>query len=285
FTFLILRFTFVIALMLPAALLLRARWPRSLRESTHIAIAGMLLQGGYLGGVFAAIAAGMPAGIVALVVGLQPILTALAAAPLLKERTSVRQWSGLALGFGGVALVVSQKLSLDGLSIAGIAWVLLGLLSITAGTLYQKRFCPSFDLRTGTVIQFAAGTLLLLPLALLTETMHVQWTGEFVFALAWLVLVTQMDAAQLPVCLAVAKELRDAGIATEVALEGGKLGKQLKYADRAGIRFAVVAGEDELARGAVAVKDLRRGDQFEVSRAELVKSLRVELAQEKVQGA
>ncbi|HET7931521.1 MAG TPA: histidine--tRNA ligase [Rhodanobacteraceae bacterium] len=93
------------------------------------------------------------------------------------------------------------------------------------------------------------------------------------------VLVTQMDAAQLPVCLALAKELRDAGIATEIALEGGKLGKQLKYADRAGIRFAVVMGEDELARGAVAVKDLRRGDQFEVARAELVKSLRVELAQ------
>ena len=99
------------------------------------------------------------------------------------------------------------------------------------------------------------------------------------------VLVTQMDAAQLPACLAIAKELRDAGIATEVALEGGKLGKQLKYADRAGVRFAVVMGEDELARGAVAVKDLRRGDQFEVPRAELVKSLRVTLAQDEVQRA
>src|SRR5690348_13243212 len=99
------------------------------------------------------------------------------------------------------------------------------------------------------------------------------------------VLVTQMDAAQLSYCLTVAKELRDAGIAAEVALEGGKLGKQLKYADRAGIRFAVVAGEDELSRDAVAVKDLRRGDQFEVPRVELVKSLRVELAQEKVQRA
>jgi histidyl-tRNA synthetase len=96
------------------------------------------------------------------------------------------------------------------------------------------------------------------------------------------VLVTQMDAAQLPECLAIAKELRDAGIATEVALEGSKLGKQLKYADRAGIRFAVVIGEDEIARGAVAVKDLGRGDQFEVPRAELVKSLRVELAQDEV---
>ncbi len=96
------------------------------------------------------------------------------------------------------------------------------------------------------------------------------------------VLVTQMDPAQLPACLAIARELRDAGIATEIALEGGKLGKQLKYADRAGIRFAVVAGEQELAREAVAVKDLRRGDQFEVARAELVKTLRVELAQERV---
>jgi histidyl-tRNA synthetase len=91
------------------------------------------------------------------------------------------------------------------------------------------------------------------------------------------VLVTQMDQAQLPVCLAVAKELRDAGIATEIALEGGKLGRQLKYADRAGIRFAVVPGEAERARGAVAVKDLRRGDQFEVPRTELVERLRAEL--------
>ncbi len=99
------------------------------------------------------------------------------------------------------------------------------------------------------------------------------------------VLVAQMDAAQLPTCLIVARELRDAGIATEVALEGGKLGRQLKYADRAGIRFAVVAGEDELARGAVAVRDMRRGDQFEVPRAELVKALRVELAQGEAQRA
>jgi len=93
------------------------------------------------------------------------------------------------------------------------------------------------------------------------------------------VLVTQMDDAQTHAYLALAKELRDAGIATEIALEGGKLGKQLKYADRAGIRFAVVLGDDEIARDVAAVKDLKRGDQFEVPRAELVKTLRVELAQ------
>jgi histidyl-tRNA synthetase len=98
------------------------------------------------------------------------------------------------------------------------------------------------------------------------------------------VLVTQMDAAQLPAYLAVANELRAAGIATEVVLEGGKLGKQFKYADRAGIRFVVVLGEDELAKGVVTVKDLRREDQFEVPRAELVRTLRVELEQAAVMG-
>ena len=96
------------------------------------------------------------------------------------------------------------------------------------------------------------------------------------------VLVTQMDAAQLPAYLAVASELRSAGIATEVVLEGGKLGKQFKYADRAGIRFVIVLGEDELNKGVVTVKDLRREDQFEVARSELVKTLRVELAQAQI---
>ncbi|MDG2536636.1 histidine--tRNA ligase [Dyella jiangningensis] len=96
------------------------------------------------------------------------------------------------------------------------------------------------------------------------------------------VLVTQMDAAQMPAYLALANELRSAGIATEVVLEGGKLGKQFKYADRAGIRFVIVLGEDEMAKGVVTVKDLRREDQFEVSRAELIKALRVELAQAEV---
>jgi histidyl-tRNA synthetase len=98
------------------------------------------------------------------------------------------------------------------------------------------------------------------------------------------VLVTQMDPAQLPAYLAIASELRAAGIATEVVLETGKLAKQFKYADRAGIRFAVVLGEDELAKGVVTVKDLRRGDQFEVARGELSKALRVELEQAAAMG-
>jgi histidyl-tRNA synthetase len=96
------------------------------------------------------------------------------------------------------------------------------------------------------------------------------------------VLITQMDVAQLPAYLALAGELRTAGIATEVVLDGGKLGKQFKYADRAGIRFVIVLGEDELTKGVVTVKDLRREDQFEVSRSELIKTLRVELAQAEI---
>ena len=98
------------------------------------------------------------------------------------------------------------------------------------------------------------------------------------------VLVTQMDAAQLPAYLALASELRGAGIATEVVLDGGKLAKQFKYADRAGVRFVIVLGEDEIAKGVVTVKDLRRGDQFEVARSELIKTLRVELEQAAAMG-
>ncbi len=197
FTFLILRFVFVILLMLPLALVLRARWPATPREAAHIAVAGLLLQGGYLAGCFAAVYHGMPAGTIALMVGLQPVVTAFAAAPLLGERLTAHQWAGLVLGFAGVVLVLWDKLSLRGLGALSIAWAIVALASITAGTLYQKRCCPKFDLRAGSVIQFSAALLLLLPFAYLTETMSVRWTGEFVFALGWLVLVLSIGAISL----------------------------------------------------------------------------------------
>ena len=197
FTFLSLRFVLVLLLMLPLALALRARWPASGRQAAHIATAGALIQGGYLGGCFAAIHHGMPAGVIALIVGLQPIVTAFAAAPLLNERVTAMQWLGLGLGFGGVVLVMWEKMSLEGLTAASIAWGVLALASITAGTVYQKRYCPAFDLRTGSVIQFAVSLAILLPLAYMTETMQVQWTGELVFALGWLVLVLSIGAISL----------------------------------------------------------------------------------------
>jgi drug/metabolite transporter (DMT)-like permease len=183
--------------MLPLAFLLHVRWPSSPREVAHIAASGALLHGGYLGGCFAAIYHGMPAGMVALIVGLQPILTAFAAAPLLRERVGPVQWAGLMLGFGGVVLVVWEKLAVDTLAGVSVAWAGLAVVSITAGTVYQKRYCPSFDLRAGSLIQFGAALLLLLPLSLFVETHDVHWTGEFVFALAWLVLVLSVGAISL----------------------------------------------------------------------------------------
>jgi drug/metabolite transporter (DMT)-like permease len=196
-TFLCLRYGAVVAVMLPLALVLRARWPANATETRHIATAGLLIQGGYLGGVFSAIHAGMSAGVIALIVGLQPLLTAAVAGRLLGERVASQQWLGLAMGFGGTALVVGHKMSMQGMSGASLAPGLLALASITAGMLYQKKYCPAFDPRTGATIQFAAALLLTLPLALATETMVVEWTADFLVALGWLVLVLSAGATSL----------------------------------------------------------------------------------------
>lgn len=196
-TFLTLRYVAVLALMLPLAMVLRAPWPASSTEVRHIAIAGLLMQGTYLGGVFCAVHAGMSAGVVALIVGMQPLLTAAAAGRLLGERVTPLQWCGLALGLAGVALVVWQKMSLQGMSAGSLMLALGALAGITLGTLYQKRFCPAFDLRTGSVIQFTAALAVTLPLAFGIETMQVQWNGEFLFALGWLVLVLSVGATTM----------------------------------------------------------------------------------------
>jgi drug/metabolite transporter (DMT)-like permease len=162
-----------------------------------VAAAGVLVQGGYLSGVFCSIHLGMSAGVTALIVGIQPILTAFASAPLFGERLHARQWTGLLLGFGGVTMVVLGRSALSGITPATLALSVLALVSITAGTLYQKRYCGAVDLRTGSVIQFSAAGLVLLPLALAFETMQVRWTAEFIMTLAWLVLVLSIGAISL----------------------------------------------------------------------------------------
>ncbi|MBS3916393.1 MAG: DMT family transporter, partial [Sulfuritalea sp.] len=196
-TFLLIRFACVIALLGSLALALRRPWPQRPMQWLHIAFAGVLLHGGYLSGVFLAIHGGMPAGVVALIVGIQPLLTAFLSASMVGERVSGRQWAGLVLGFGGVILVVSDKLGFSGLSGAGLAFAAMALVSITVGTLYQKRFCAELDLWSGSVIQFAATALVLLPFALAFETMRVEWSGQFVFALAWLIVVLSLGAISL----------------------------------------------------------------------------------------
>ncbi|HEY0847910.1 MAG TPA: DMT family transporter [Noviherbaspirillum sp.] len=195
-TFLLLRFVGVLIVLLPIVLVMRAPWPHG--RIRHIALAGVLVQAGYLGGVWCAIKLGMPAGLSALIVGLQPILTAFAA-PLVGESVRGRQWIGLVFGLCGVGLVVANKISLTGLSWESIALCVFALLSITVGTLYQKRYCPAFDLRTGTIIQFAASIVVVLPFAIVFEDLSpalqsVQWTPRFIGALLWAILALSIGA-------------------------------------------------------------------------------------------
>jgi drug/metabolite transporter (DMT)-like permease len=193
FTFLLARIGLVSIILVGASLLFRAPWPKSPKMIGHIAIAGLLVHGLYLAGVFAAIAQGVPAGLVALIVGLQPLITATLAPRLFGETVAPRQWLGLFLGLAGVALVVSQKLGWHD-DARGLVAAAIGLFGITSGTLYQKRFCASMDLRTGTAIQYLATCLLLASLAGASERMQVHWTGSFIFALLWLVFALSVGA-------------------------------------------------------------------------------------------
>ncbi|MFC5509668.1 DMT family transporter [Massilia jejuensis] len=195
-TFLLLRCLGVLLVLVPIVLIWGAPWPHG--RIKQVALAGLLLQAGYLGGVWCAIKIGMPAGLAALIVGMQPILTAVAS-PLIGERVRPRQWIGLLLGLGGVALVVGAKIELAGLSTPAILYCLFALLSITAGTMVQRRYCPSFDLRTGTVIQFAATVAALLPCAIVFEQLdpafsNVVWTANFVGALLWSIFALSIGA-------------------------------------------------------------------------------------------
>ncbi len=197
FTFLLWRFILVTALLVVVAKLWRAPWPKRWTEAGHIAVAGLLVHAGYLGGVFYAIHRHVPAGEIAIVASLQPALTALLAGPFLGEHVSRRQWLGIALGFFGVLLVVRDRLAPGGAAIDGYLFALAALACITIGTLYQKRFCSRMDLRSGAAIQFGASTLAIAVLATSFESMQVHWSGEFIFALFWLVVVLSIGAVSL----------------------------------------------------------------------------------------
>lgn len=196
-SFLLIRYLIVLMLMLAMAWAMRAPWPRDPRQWLHIGVSGVLVHAIYLGGVFTAIKHGLPAGITALVVGMQPLLTALSAGWLLGEQVTARQWVGLALGLIGVALVLSGKLPADVPPWPMLIPAIVALLGITVGTLYQKRFCQRFDWRTGSVIQFLPSACLTALAVLLTEDFTIRWSPEFIFALAWLVLVLSVGAITL----------------------------------------------------------------------------------------
>lgn len=182
-TFLSLRYAGVVVLMLALAGAARAPWP-SRRQALHLAVAGVLIQAVYLGGVWVSIRMGLSAGAAALIVNLQPVLIA-ALAPLVGERVRPRQWLGVALGLAGVVMVIWHKLSLGaGLGVPLLLCV-MSLLGIALGTLYQKRFVPAFDLRTGQVVQFAASLAATLPLAWALEPMRIVWNTPVLIAMGW----------------------------------------------------------------------------------------------------
>ena len=194
FTFLTLRFAFGMLLVIPIALAVRPRWPDSLTQWLHVAAAGLLMHAVNLGGSHYAQYLGMSAGITALVLALQPLVTAVMAGPFIGERLSRWQWTGVFLGLAGVALVVWHKIDLDAMSTASLAAVLIALAAITAGTLYQRIFCPAVDLRAASVVQFAVTLLLIAPLAVAVEDFRFEVSWQLLAAIGFLVIFASIFA-------------------------------------------------------------------------------------------
>jgi drug/metabolite transporter (DMT)-like permease len=225
FTFLSLRFALVLALLVPVFLFWRLPWPRG-RGLVDALISGALMHGIYLGGIFWAVDRGMPTGIAALIVSLQPLTTALLAWPILGERPGRWMWAGLILGLAGTGVVLWPKIApalgtpnvgtpnvgtpnvsspnvgtpsaagagLGDISTGPLVVAIIALLSITLGTIHQKRQVPAIDPRTSFAVQFVGALAVAGVSALLLETRAVIWSGQFVFALGWLVIVLSLGA-------------------------------------------------------------------------------------------
>lgn len=174
----------------------RAAWPAR-HELGHVVVAGLLVHGCYIGGVFAAIDHGLPAGLSALVVGLQPLLSACLVGVVLGDRVLPLQWLGFVLGLAGVVLVLWTKLTFDRATTGAVLLAVLALGGITAGTLYQKRFCAHVDVRSGQALQYAATALAALAFAGAFESMEVEWTASLAASLAWMVLVLSVGTISL----------------------------------------------------------------------------------------
>ena len=204
FTFLLWRYFFSILCFLPWIVLARVAWPRDRKQTLHLAVTGVLMHAGYLGGVWAAVKSGMGSGLSALIVGIQPVLTAIwlstVAAGEREHRVTRRQWLGLLLGFAGLVMVVSRKFTqgtpLDHVTAQNMAWAVMALLAITSGTLYQKRFVQPCDVRTANTVQLMAAALVTIPLAAL-EPEGMQWNGQLMGAMAWSVLGLTLGGSSL----------------------------------------------------------------------------------------
>ena len=197
--FLAVRYALSIACFLPWILLAGVKWPTSRAQWVHLAVTGVFMHAGYLGGVWVAVKAGMGSGLSSLIVGLQPVLTAIWLSGT-GSRVSKRQWLGLVLGFTGLVLVVSRKFGAGGpgdqATWFNLSLAVMALFSITIGTLYQKRFVAACDVRTANAVQLLAALLVTLPLTLL-ETEVMQWNGQLMGAMAWSVLGLTLGGSSL----------------------------------------------------------------------------------------
>jgi drug/metabolite transporter (DMT)-like permease len=201
FSFLCIRYALSVACFVVWIDWTQAPWPRGTRQWGHLGVTGILMHAGYLGGVWAAVKQGIGAGTVALLVGLQPVLTAIwigwvtrgaDSAPTLQRR----HWLGLLLGLIGLAMVVWPKAGIGEVTLSNLSLAVLALLSITAGTLYQKRFLAPTDVRSANAIQLCAALLVSLPLAWF-ESEAIRWNGQMLGAMAWSVLVLTLGGSSL----------------------------------------------------------------------------------------
>ena len=203
FSFLWFRYAFSVSCFLVWIRWARVRWPQDRSEWFHLSITGILMHAGYLGGVWAAVKAGMGSGLSALIVGLQPVLTAIwlsAHADNGQNAVSRRQWMGLLLGFLGLLMVVWRKLTqgtaMDHVTLTNLSFAVIALLSITLGTLYQKKHVKPCDVRTANTVQLLAAMIVTTPLALF-ETEPIQWNAEMMGAMAWSVLGLTLGGSSL----------------------------------------------------------------------------------------
>jgi drug/metabolite transporter (DMT)-like permease len=200
FTMTGIRMVLVSALLLIVILLTKAPWPSSRRSFLHLMVAGTLVHATYLCGILYGLRLGVSVGLVAIVAGIQPILTALFARIVLGESLQRWQWLGMALGLIGVLMVVSSKYDIASLSSSnrnGLVAAGVALLGITAGTLYQKRFCADMDLRTGGIVQYLTTTGICVIGAVTFETRQIDWSMQFVAAIVWLAVVLSIGAIGL----------------------------------------------------------------------------------------
>lgn len=196
-SFMFVRFVIVAGVFIGLAGILRAPWPTTWTGVAHIAWVGALVHGVYLSGVFVAISRGIPAGLAALIVGLQPVLTALIAGRVLGERVGTRQWLGLALGLAGVALVVHERTRFEAVDPVAVGLCVLSLFTISVGTIHQKRYCADMNLTSGSAIQAITACGLTGVGAVLFESFRIAWSVEFTLALLWLSLVVSLGAFSL----------------------------------------------------------------------------------------